>query len=109
MGSGRLASLEVGHADAHPKKAHATGTTLRQPEGETEATQQKIKALEAELEHVKAAKKVKSKSPPSEPEPSASQRFCDVLASDLCVNFRATCVDAPTKGRIAGQSTQKGT
>lgn len=69
-------------------------------EGETKAAQRKIKALEAELEHVKAAKKAKSKSPSNEVEPSGFQSLHDVvLSAHLRVN-RAIGVYSPTERGI---------
>jgi len=61
----------VTQAHSPPKKALAPASASTAPpqvENETRAAQRKIKALEAELQHVKA-KKAKSKSPSSEVEP----------------------------------------
>lgn len=53
---------------------------------ETEAARRKIKSLEVELAHVKAAKKAKSKSPSSEAEPSGLRTLHDAaLPADLHV------------------------
>ncbi|KAF8550678.1 hypothetical protein OG21DRAFT_1499637 [Imleria badia] len=77
VAAGPSLTRSVTHVHSPPKKAQASVPAAPpQAEDETEAAQQKIKSLEAELAHVKAAKKAKSKSPSSEaePKPSATTR-----------------------------------
>ena len=91
--------LEVTCVDPPPKTARVAESAVRpRVEDETKVTQRRIKTLEAELEHVKAAKagQAKSRSPPNEVESSGLRGLHGIsLFADLGIDrVGLTCSSA---------------